>query len=226
LKVKRVKLKENAVFIADVHYKKGDKNFLNLLKRWLNEPPSQIFFLGDIFHLLLDFKFLKEYNKEVIDIINDISEKTEIYYTPGNHDFNIENIFPNVEFADAFVDEEKSVFLTHGDLTENDLFYKIYVKIIRSKFLLKGLHILSFNFINGYLFKKILKKAIKCKKILNFKEKVFSKIADIKYKMIIEGHYHQGVEYDFFERKYISLGAYFCKKRYYRLKNNTLKAEK
>lgn len=225
MKIQKIDLKEKAVIVADVHYKKGDEDFLDLLKKWLENPPPQVFFLGDIFHLLLPFKYLIRYNNEAIELINLLAQKTEVYYTPGNHDFNIESVFKNVKIADAFADEKKSVFLTHGDLTDNDFFYRIYVKIIRNPFLNSLLNILSFNFVNNWLFRKILQKKIKCLKISAFREKVFSKIADIDYKNVIEGHYHQGVEYDFGDKRYFGLGAYVCDKVFYVYENNTLKAE-
>jgi UDP-2,3-diacylglucosamine hydrolase len=223
MKTEKISVKENSVFIADVHYKKGYEGFLKLLKEWLENPPPQIFFLGDIFHLLLPFEYLIRYNQEAIDLINRLSEKTEVFYTPGNHDFNVEGIFPKVKVKDAFVDEEKSIFLTHGDLTDDDLLYKIYVKIIRNRLGNEMLNVLSLNFINNWLFKKILNKKIKCNEIVSFKEKVFSKIADINYRIIIEGHYHQNVSFDFGDKKYINLGAYACDKSYYLFKNNSLK---
>jgi len=223
LKIKNINLKNGAVIIADVHYKKGDKEFLSLLKNLNQNPPVQLFLLGDIFHLLLPFEYLKNYNKEAIELINSLAKKTEVFYTYGNHDFWLEGIFQNVVFADGFVDKKKSIFLTHGDLTEKDSFYQIYIKIIRNKMLVKILNILSLNFINNWLFKKILRKNIKCNKISNFKTIIFNKIADISYNIIIEGHYHQNIIFDFNNKKYFALGAYFCKKCYYTYKDYRLK---
>jgi UDP-2,3-diacylglucosamine hydrolase len=223
LNIKEINLKNKAVIIADVHYKSGNEEFLNLLKKWIENPPSQVFFLGDIFHLLLPFKYLINYNKEAIELINKLAEKTEVYYTPGNHDFNISSIFPNVKVADAFVDEEKSVFFTHGDLTDNDIFYRIYVFIIRNYLGNLLLNFFTFNFLNNWLFKKILQKNIKCNKIRAFREKVFSKIADIKYKNVIEGHYHQDVFYDFGDKCYLNVGAYVCNKKYYQIEDYYIK---
>jgi len=220
LKIKKIDLRDGAAIIADVHYKKGDEEFLNLLKKWLQNPPPQVFFLGDIFHLLLPFKYLIDYNKDAIKLINNLAKKTEVYYTPGNHDFNISSIFRNVIIADAFIDEEKSLFLTHGDLTDNDFFYKIYVKILRRN--LNFLNFVTFNFLNNWLFKKILQKSIKCNKI-KLKEKVFLKIADINYKNIIEGHYHQNVFYNFDDKCYFNVGAYVCNKKYYQIEDNYIK---
>jgi UDP-2,3-diacylglucosamine hydrolase len=223
LNIKKINLKDGAVIIADVHYKKGDEEFLNLLKKWLQDPPSQVFFLGDIFHLLLPFKYLIDYNKEAIELINKLAEKTEVNYTTGNHDFNISSIFRNVIIADAFVDEEKSVFLTHGDLTDNDKFYKAYVFLIRNYLGNIFINFLTFNFLNNWLFKKILKKKVKCNKISAFKEKVFSRIVDIKYKNIIEGHYHQDVFYDFGDKCYLNVSAYVCNKKYYKIEDYYIK---
>ena len=137
MQIENINLKDGSVLIADVHYKKGDKNFLKFLKSLEENPPPQLFLLGDIFHLLLPFEYLINYNKEAIDLINSIAKKTEVFYTYGNHDFWLDGIFENVLFADAFTDNKKSVFLTHGDLNEKDIFYQIYLRIIRNKFLLK-----------------------------------------------------------------------------------------
>ena len=223
LKVKNIELKNKAVIIADVHYKKGDTEFLSLLKKWIENPPPQVFFLGDIFHLLLPFKYLIDYNKEAINLINTLSYKTEVYYTPGNHDFNIEKIFPNVKIADAFVDKKKSFFLTHGDLTDKDAFYKAYSFVIRRNFLLKLINIVTFNIINGWFFEKLLKKMVKCSKIFSFKIKVKNKIADINYSIIIEGHYHQNAVYKFGNKTYINLGAFKCERVFYVYEKNNLK---
>jgi len=223
LQIEKIDLKNGAILVADVHYKKGDKKFLEFLESLNQNPPSQLFLLGDIFHLLLPFEFLVEYNKEAIELINSIAKKTEVFYTYGNHDFWLDEIFENVVISEAFLDKEKSIFLTHGDLSEKDFSYQIYLKIIRNKSFVRMLNILSFNFINNWLFKKILKKSVKCNKIENFKTTIFKKIADISYNMIIEGHYHQNVFYKFGNKKYYGLCAYFCKKCYYTYKDYKLK---
>ena len=223
MQIKEINLKNGAVLVADVHYKKGDKNFLNFLDSLNKNPPPQLFLLGDIFHLLLPFEYLINYNKEAIDLINCIAKKTEVFYTYGNHDFFLDGIFENVIFSDAFLDKKKSIFLTHGDLSEKDKKYQIYLKIIRNKSFVNILNIISFNFFNNWLFKKILQKNIKCNKIKNFKEIIFKKIADISYNMIIEGHYHQDKIFKFDDKKYYALGAYFCKKCYYTYKDYELK---
>jgi len=218
VRIEKVTLKNGAVLVSDVHYR-GEKEFLEFLNHLNNNPPTQLFLLGDIFHLLLPFKYLVEFNRPAIELIDKISRKCEVYYTNGNHDFNLEGIFHSLKHADAFVDEEKSIFLTHGDLTDRDFFYKIYVRIIRSKLLNRVLNVLSLNFLNGWLFKKIMQKKVKCEKILNFKAKIKSKIADINYKIIVEGHYHQNETFVFENKKYINLGAFVCDGSYYVYEN-------
>ncbi len=223
LQIKNITLKNGAVFIADVHYKSGDINFLNFLKDLDKNPPSQLFLLGDIFHLLLPFEFLIEYNKEVINLIGSVAKKSEVYYTYGNHDFLLDKIFENIIFADIFVDKKKSIYITHGDLNNKILMYNFYVKFIRNKSVLDVLNLLSFNFLNGWVFKKILKKDIKCNKISNFKEIIMKKIADIDYNMIIEGHFHQNVFLQLSGREYYNLGAFYCDRSYYIYKDHKLK---
>lgn len=222
MKIKEIEIKNNAVLIADVHYKKGDKEFLDLLQKWIDSPPSQLFLLGDIFHLLLPFEYLIEYNKEAIDLINELSTKTQIFYTYGNHDFEIDYIFPNIVFSDAFVDKKKSIFLTHGDLVGNSFFYKLYAKIIRNKLFFKIVHLLSFNFINNWLFNKILQKKVCCKKLLNFNKIISNK--RFFFDIIMEGHYHQNGIFYIEDKIYINLGAFNCTKSYFllQLDNNPI----
>jgi UDP-2,3-diacylglucosamine hydrolase len=205
MKIKEVEVKKGAVFITDVHYKKGDKKFLNLLNDLFKNPPPQIFFLGDIFHLLLPFKFLYEYNKEAIRLIDKLSEKTKIYYVYGNHDFCIEGFFPKVIFSDVFIDKRNSIYISHGDLDSENKFYKLYAKIIRNKLVLNFLNIVTLNFVNNYLFKKILNKKIKCNYHLeNLKIKK-------PFKWIIIGHYHNFRKI----KNILILSSFYCYKKYY-----------
>jgi UDP-2,3-diacylglucosamine hydrolase len=205
MKIKEVEVKNGAVFITDVHYKKGDKKFLDLLTSFIKNPPSQIFFLGDIFHLLLPFEFLYEYNKEAIELINKLSEKTEVYYIYGNHDFCIDEFFPKINFADVFIDKRNSIYLTHGDLDNENLFYRLYSFFIRKRFILKFLNVITFNFLNNYLFKKLLSKKVTC----NYH------ISDLHinkpFKYIIIGHYHNFKKIG----NVLILSSFFCYKNYY-----------
>jgi len=226
LMIKDVSLRDGAILISDVHYKKGDKDFLSLLNDFIKNPPPQIFFLGDIFHALLPFKFLYEVNKEAINLINKLANKCEVYYAYGNHDFLIDKFFEGVIFADIFIDRKKSFILTHGDLTDIDLLYLIYLKIIRKKAILNFLNVVSLNFLYPWVFKMVLHKKINCDKIMKFKKKVLKKIADIKFENIIEGHYHQNVNFVYNNKRYFNLGSFFCERSFYLYSDNELKEVK
>lgn len=221
--IKNVNLKNGAILISDVHYKKDDKKFLSFLNDLIQSPPPQIFLLGDIFHALLPFRYLYEENKEAINLINELAKKTEVYYAYGNHDFLIDEFFEGVIFADIFIDKEKSFFLSHGDNTIKDFIYSTYIKFLKNRFILNILNLFSLNFVYPWVFKIVLDKKINCRKIPNFKEEIISKIADISYKNIVEGHYHQNTSLVIEDKKYWNLGAFFCENVYYKYENNSLK---
>jgi len=123
-------LKNGAIFIADAHYKKENERLYYLLLELNSSPPSQLFLVGDIFHLLLDFPYLIEYNQKVIDLINEISKKTELYYFEGNHDFCLDRIFYDSVILIKEL-RKNGICINHGDLYLDDKFYLFYSKIIR-----------------------------------------------------------------------------------------------
>ena len=203
-------LKDGAVFIADAHYKKENEILYYLLLDLNDSPPPQLFLVGDIFHLLLDFPYLIEYNKKVIKLINEISKKTEVYYFEGNHDFCLDGIFYDSVILIKEIKKD-GICINHGDLYLDDKFYIFYSKIIRKKKFMKFINIVTFNFINNWLFKLILSKKVRCDKM-----KEFDKLAKMKidlYKdcrLIIEGHYHQNERYE----NYLNLPSLYCQKAY------------
>jgi UDP-2,3-diacylglucosamine hydrolase len=208
-------LKNGAVFIADSHYYHSNETLYTLLVEFEKTPPSQLFLVGDIFQLLLDFPYLIEYNKKVIDLINSIAKKCEVYYFEGNHDFCLDGIFSK----DVVLLKElkkNGICINHGDIYLNDKLYKFYTKIIRKKWFIKFINIASFNFINNWLFKKIITKNIRCDRMDSFE-----KLAKIKIKLyknckfIIEGHYHQNMIYN----NYINLPSLYCQNSYLRYEN-------
>ena len=203
-------LKNGAVFIADSHYKKDNEDLYCLLLELNDSPPPQLFLVGDIFHLLLDFSYLIEYNKKVIKLINELSNKTEVYYFEGNHDFCLDGIFE--ESVILLKDLKKDgICINHGDLYLDDKFYLFYSKTIRKKWFMKFINIFTFNFINNWLFKLILSKKIKCEKMNNFDKLVKMKINLYKNcRLIIEGHYHQNRKF----QNYLNLPSLFCQKSY------------
>jgi len=77
-------------------------------------------------------------------------------------------------------------------------------------------NIISFNFINNWLFKLILSKKIRCDKMKEFIELAKMKINLYKdCRLIIEGHYHQNERY----KHYINLPSLFCQNSYLKYQN-------
>ena len=212
-------LKDSAIFIADSHYSKKNQDLKKLLLKIKNEEikTTQIFLVGDIFHLLLPFRFLIEYNKEIIDLINEISKTKEVYYFEGNHDFCLEGVFDkNVKVLKEL--KKDRICINHGDIYIKDKFYRFYTKIIRNKVIMNFLHIISLNFINNWVFKKILNKKIKCDFMKEFEKLAKDKILFYqKCALIIEGHYHQNKIY----KNYINLPSLYCQKSFLHLQNGT-----
>lgn len=82
-------IEKDAIFIADAHFKQGDATLLNFL---LNIPNGrQIFFMGDIFHLLIGgLKTSCVINAELLCVIAHLSHTNRIVFLEGNHDFHIQ----------------------------------------------------------------------------------------------------------------------------------------
>ena len=211
-------LKEGAIFIADSHYCDRDKTLLKLLQKIERGEiyTPQLFLVGDIFQLLLNFDYLIEKNRDVIELINSLSEKIEVFYFEGNHDFNLKGIFSSRVILLKKLKKE-GICINHGDIYLDDKFYIFYSKIVRNSFFLNMLHIVTFNFVNNWLFKKLLEKPIRCNRIDNFEELAKKKIELYRKEgceLIIEGHYHQNRFY----KNYLNLPSLFCEKAYMRFK--------
>ena len=209
-------LKDGAVFIADSHYSSQNRSLYNLLLKIKNEEikTNQIFLVGDIFHLLLPFKFLIQYNKDVIMLINELAKTKEIYYFEGNHDFCLDGIFENVKVLKEL--KSDSICINHGDIYIKDRFYIFYTKFIRNRFIMNLVNFFSLNFINNWMFKKLLVKKIKCDKMKNFENLAKYKLTQYKdCKLIIEGHYHQNKIYN----NYINLPSLYCQNSILQFKN-------
>ncbi len=217
------KIKEGAVFVADSHYNEKRDEFLIFLKK-LNENKitcPQLFLMGDMFDFISgESKYFINRNKEVIDLINDISKKIEIFYFEGNHDYNLKKLFPKIEVyprekqAVFFQYENKKVGISHGDIFVNDRFYDLYCKLIRNKFFLNFMNLIDFNnYISKKIYYSLLKKTI-CKKMNNFKEIVLKRVKHYDAEIIIEGHFHQGNEFEIDKKLYKNIQSLYCSKEY------------
>ncbi|MBN2826287.1 MAG: metallophosphoesterase [Campylobacterales bacterium] len=204
-------IQEGALFIADSHYPHYGETIIDLLSSLPLHTP-QLFLMGDIFDILFDHApFLVEYNQKLIDTINKLSQSVEIFYFEGNHDFNLQALFPRVKVYS--IDQQPQIFslgvqsvaLAHGDKYEMGLGYQIYTQLIRTPSVRNAIPFQS----------KIIKKqidALKSKKICKsfdgFETQVDRILKHYQSDWVIEGHYHQGKKY----QHYISLPSLVCQK--------------
>lgn len=215
---------DGAIFIADVHYNYKRKEFELFLKKLFDNPPPQLFLLGDIFDFLSnEIDYFKKINKPLIDLINKLSKKTKIYYFEGNHDFNLKNLFcekiyiyPISNQPQIFFYKNKKIALSHGDIY-SDFSYKLYTSFIRNSFILKTINFFDFNnFISKYFEKKLSNKQICNKKnlSLNYRIDLYEEID-----LVIEGHFHEEI----LTNDYINLPAFACGEKYLTLTSGKFK---
>ncbi|OUR74032.1 UDP-2,3-diacylglucosamine hydrolase [Arcobacter sp. 31_11_sub10_T18] len=223
-------LQENAIFIADAHFNEKRSEFLIILQKIHSREilTSQIILMGDMFDFICSqSKFFVNKNLEVIELLNKLSQSIEIVYLEGNHDYNLAKLFPNIsvyprEKQPIFATlGERSVALNHGDLFVNSG-YELYCSIIRNKALLSFLNIIDVNFwltkkINNHLLGKNI-----CHKIEDFESLAKKRSEYFDEDVLIEGHFHQGNQYDFANKKYINIPSLTCSKKYAVVKNNLI----
>lgn len=225
-----LELKEGALFLTDTHYPRHKDELLSLFDAFLLSPPPQLFLLGDIFEFLsepLSYSIL--YNKELIEKINLLSQKTEIIYLEGNHDFLISGIFPNSKVFQIeaqpvkFSFKGKTLGIMHGDKFER-LRYRVYAKIIRNGFMIRFLRLLTLD-INGRFAKKLYKALLKknlCRDFVDFEKKKLSILPLYNLDgidILVEGHYHRRVSLSYGNINYEALSAFACNKSFFKVKS-------
>ena len=218
-----LKIEKKAIFVADSHYNEKKPEFLIFLKKLLNKEiiTTQLFLMGDMFDFISnESKYFVKRNQKLIDIINELSLHIQIIYLEGNHDYNMQSLFPNLKVYKRENQpikasyEEKSVMLAHGDIF-TPWHYNLYCKIIRNHFLLLFLNMIDFNnFISKKIYYALLEKNI-CSKMKNFEEFAKSRINNYKSDIIIEGHFHQGKSYKEKNQLYVNIPSLCCEKKYF-----------
>ncbi|OCL84877.1 UDP-2,3-diacylglucosamine diphosphatase [Arcobacter porcinus] len=220
-------LRDNAIFIADSHYNINNPEFKNILNKLERDEIefSQILFLGDNFDFISgESKYFIKQNQELIDIINSLSLKYEIFYLEGNHDYNLQKLFPKVKVfkrekqALILKYEDKTIAVSHGDnFTSWD--YNLYCKVIRNSYLLYFLNFIDINnFISKRIEKALLKKNI-CHKMNDFESLARKRVKNYKEDIVIEGHFHQGKSFVIENQEYINIPSLYCQKSFTRFKD-------
>ena len=207
-------IEENALFIADSHYPHHGNAFFKTLQKIDSGAlqTSQLFLMGDNFDLLFGYnEYIHTFSKEVIVLLQKLSKTIKIHYFEGNHDFCLQEIFPDMQVYSrseqpiVFRLGEKSVGISHGDKYVTGLGYDLYCKILRNKATLTLLKPFEKIIIN-YRMKKLSQKDI-CHTFHGFEKRVEAILKNYKeVDLVIEGHFHQAKVIG----KYISLPSQAC----------------
>lgn len=225
------KIYSDTIIVSDAHYNNTRYEFLNLLEDINDEKikTNQLILVGDMFDLLVSkVNYTISYNQKLINLLNSISNKIEVIYFEGNHDFCLDGLFKNIKIykienqPQIFVYEDKKIAISHGDFATNDIVYSIYLKLIRNKTILSILNIIDFC-INNYISKKIISNQIKkpkCNYKIDFENLAIKRIKHYQdIDIILEGHYHQDKSIIINNTKYINLPAFVCNQDFKRLKD-------
>ena len=235
-------IKPGAIFIGDAHAGASRPQFLKFLRavdsEEIKEPP-QIFLLGDIFDFLTgEGEYTQKFYAEHLRLINKISQKVEIFYFEGNHDFRLSNLFnktreiwdgremlryKSVMVYDIYdqpanfkMINEEHVQIAHGDIFL-PFIDKYALRFLRLRWFLKFMNaldkILDFK-ISKTILAKLTKKNLHYK-ISNFKELMSKHLQGFDASIVIEGHYHQGELFDIYDRFYINLPCFACEQSYF-----------
>ncbi len=221
-------LQEGAILIADAHYSEQHPHFFSFLKA-LDEgriKTTQLVLMGDMFELLFGkIKQTQMDNEKVISLLNGLSEKIQVVYFEGNHDFALKSVFPGMVIYPIEEQPQETNFnkqklmLSHGD-TRLPLSYRLYTKIIRnfwSIFILNIINSLCTNCIMKWL-KNRGEHKDQCYKISFFKEMISRRLEHLKDKpldIVIEGHFHQNISFELYKFEYINLASFACNQKYF-----------
>ena len=220
-------IQENTIFVADSHYNLKNTEFLAFLQEIDSKriKTNQLILMGDNFDFLsAECKYFIKQNERVIKLLNKLSNSIEMVYLEGNHDYNLQKIFPNIkvikrENQPLFAKyKDKTIALSHGDNFINWQ-YNLYCSIIRNQSLLKILNMIDYkSFISKKIESTLLEKNI-CHKMQDFESLVTKRINNYKTDIVIEGHYHQGSVFVIENKKYVNIPSLCCDNKYMRLNN-------
>lgn len=211
-----ITIKEQALFIADSHYPHHGDDFLELLQKLERGEvkTSQLFLMGDNFDLLFGYnEYIQTFSSVAIALLQVLSKKIEIHYFEGNHDFCLQELFPDIQVYSraqqpiVFQLDEKKVAISHGDKYVTGFAYDLYCKILRNKTSLTILRPFEKAIID-YRMKKLSQKNI-CFTFDDFEKRVDAILKNYtEADLVIEGHFHQSR----IVGKYISLPSLACQR--------------
>lgn len=226
-------IKQDSIFVADSHFNEKNRELLTFLEKVESKEivTSQLFLMGDIFDFISgESRYFVQQNSVVINLLNKLSQKLEIIYLEGNHDYNLKTLFPNINVIKRENQpllakfEQKTVSISHGDNFINWK-YDLYCKFIRNNIFLRFMNFIDINFfISKKIENALLNKNI-CHKINNFEHIVKKRLHNYSTDIIIEGHYHQGNRYFFDNKEYINIPSLCCQKKYTRIKELEFQGE-
>ncbi|MDD2828503.1 MAG: UDP-2,3-diacylglucosamine hydrolase [Sulfuricurvum sp.] len=227
------RLQEGAILIADSHAAPWRTQFIDFLHALdLGEIQTpQLILMGDNFDLLFGpIPSTHTLNEEGLNLLNRLSQKIEIWYFEGNHDFRLTSLFPHIRVIPLkrqpfFVEfQGKQIALLHGDIIV-PLGYRIYTALIRNSSILALLNLID-TLLGGVIIHWLceqMQRKRHCKKIENFEhiaQRFEGEMWLEECDMIIEGHYHQNRQFHFEKYNYINLGAFACNERIYVVKSS------
>lgn len=221
-----IEILRGAVLVSDAHYSDLRPELLGFLKTVeQNENIPQLILMGDIFDLLFgEIPLTHERNQEAVETLRRISEKIEVVYLEGNHDYNLARLFPKAAVFPLSRQplqcrfEGKKVCLAHGDFG-TDLGYRIYTALIRNPLVMRVLNLLNRvgnHFITDRLDAYLAKKD-DCREFSGFEPYIRKRLKDLDLAgcdYFIEGHYHQNRQFDLGDCCYINLPAFACNEKY------------
>jgi len=212
-----IEIKENALLVADSHYPHHGDAFLDLLQKLDSEEikTPQLFLMGDNFDLLFGYNdYIQTFSSEAITLLQKLSQKLEIHYFEGNHDFCLQELFPEIKVYSReeqpviFSLKEKKVALSHGDKYVTGFGYDLYCKVLRNKSTLTLLKPFEKSIIADRM-KKLSQKNI-CHTFEGFEKRVEKILENYKnVDLVIEGHFHQCKIIG----KYVSLPSQACQNK-------------
>lgn len=226
-------IKQDSIFVADSHFNEKNRELLTFLEKVESKEivTSQLFLMGDIFDFISgESRYFVQQNSVVINLLNKLSQKLEIIYLEGNHDYNLKTLFTNINVIKRENQpllakfEQKTVSISHGDNFINWK-YDLYCKFIRNNIFLRFMNFIDINFfISKKIENALLNKNI-CHKINNFEYIVEKRLHNYSTNIVIEGHYHQGNRYFFDNKEYINIPSLCCQKKYTRIKELEFQGE-